>query len=494
MNPQNIWITFPELLIWFPLIAGLVSFMMKSEKGVKNWAILSSIITLAVSLATIYFSDEKYFYLNNVAYFWQKHLGTSFSLGLDGMGKLLTLLTAVAFPLIFVATKNNEVKNANSYYALMLLTQSGLMGVFLATDALIFYFFWELALIPVYFLCSRWGGEKRIQATFKFFVYTFGGSLIMLLGIIYVYLHTSPTQFSDHSFSLQAFHSVLLNPTQQNWVFLLFFLAFAIKMPIFPFHTWQPDTYEQSPTPVTMVLSGIMVKMGLFGLLRWLLPMVPAAVTKFDNIVIGLSVVGMIYASLIAIRQDDLKRLVAYSSIAHIGLMCAAIFTTKQIAFEGVMIQMFSHGINIIGMWIVVDAIERQLGVRKISQLGGIANQAPVLTIILVIMAFANIALPLTNAFVGEFMMFSGLYQFNVWYTVVAGLSIILAAIYTLNMVQKVFYGSVNTLTTGIKDISFNQQLVLAIMVVLVFVAGVYPQPFFELTKDTVRILVDRYK
>ncbi|MFZ4057475.1 MAG: complex I subunit 4 family protein, partial [Ferruginibacter sp.] len=336
--------------------------------------------------------------------------------------------------------------------------------------------------------------EKRIQATFKFFVYTFGGSLIMLLGIIYVYLHTSPTQFSDHSFSLQAFHSVLLNPTQQNWVFLLFFLAFAIKMPIFPFHTWQPDTYEQSPTPVTMVLSGVMVKMGLFGLLRWLLPMVPAAVAKFDNIVIGLSVVGMIYASLIAIRQDDLKRLVAYSSIAHIGLMCAAIFTTKQIAFEGVMIQMFSHGINIIGMWIVVDAIERQLGVRKISQLGGIANQAPVLTIMLVIMAFANIALPLTNAFVGEFMMFSGLYQFNVWYTVVAGLSIILAAIYTLNMVQKVFYGSVNTLTTGIKDISFNQKLVLAIMVVLVFVAGVYPQPFFELTKDTVSILVDRYK
>ena len=183
MDPQNIWITFPEVLIWFPLLAGLVAFMLRSSNAVKNWALLASLITLGVSVSTLIFTGEKYFHYNNVAYFWLKYLGSSFSLGMDGMGRMLTLLTGIAFPMIFLFIRNNNYKNASAFYGLMLLAQSGLMGVFLATDALVFYFFWELALIPVYFLASRWGGERRIPATFKFFVYTFGGSLVMLLGI-----------------------------------------------------------------------------------------------------------------------------------------------------------------------------------------------------------------------------------------------------------------------------------------------------------------------
>jgi NADH-quinone oxidoreductase subunit M len=210
--------------------------------------------------------------------------------------------------------------------------------------------------------------------------------------------------------------------------------------------------------------------------------------------VIALSIIGILYASLVAIKQDDLKRLVAYSSIAHIGLMCAALFTTKQLAIEGVMIQMFNHGINILGLWIVIDLIEKQLGIRKISQLGGIANKAPFLTISLVVIAFANIALPLTNAFVGEFMMFSGLYQFNIWYTAIAGISIILAAIYTLNMVQKVFYGEVNTLTSGTIEISMNEKISLVIIIVVIFVVGLYPQPLLHLTQDSVSLLLSRFK
>ena len=377
-------------------------------------------------------------------------------------------------------------------------------SVFLATDALVFYFFWELALIPVYFLCSRWGGEKRISATFKFFIYTFTGSLLMLVGIIYLYLHTAQVHdkftgllVSEHSFNITAFYALHLSPEQQNWIFWLFFIAFAVKMPIFPFHTWQPDTYEQAPTATTMVLSGIMVKMGLFALLRWLLPIFPAAVTKFDNIVVALSVTGMIYASLIAIKQDDLKRLVAYSSIAHIGLMCAAVFSFSQIGLQGVMIQMFSHGINIIGLWIIIDQVEKQTGVRKISQLGGIAHKAPVLSILLVVIALANIALPLTNAFPGEFMMFSGLFKFSTWFTAAAGISIILAAVYMLNMVQKVFYGEMNALTATMKDISLNQAVVLGVIVIFIFVLGVYPQPVIELTKETVTDIfsaITRYK
>lgn len=494
MDPQNIWITFPEVLIWFPLLAGLVAFMLRSSNAVKNWALLASLITLGVSVSTLIFTGEKYFHYNNVAYFWLKYLGSSFSLGMDGMGRMLTLLTGIAFPMIFLFIRNNNYKNASAFYGLMLLAQSGLMGVFLATDALVFYFFWELALIPVYFLASRWGGERRIPATFKFFVYTFGGSLVMLLGIIYVYLHTTPTEYADHSFSLMAFRSVLMNPVQQLWVFGLFVFAFAIKMPIFPFHTWQPDAYEQSPTPVTAVLSAVMVKMGVFGVIRWVMPMLPAAIVKFDNVLIGLSVIGIVYASLLAMRQNDLKRLIAYSSIAHIGLMSAAMFSAKAVALQGVMLQMFAHGINILGMWLVVDAIEQKLGTRKMSDLGGVAHRAPALTIFLVVLAFANIALPLTNAFIGEFMMFNGLFQFNVWYAVVAGLGIILAAVYTLRMVQNVFYGEVNALTTTMTDISFHQKLVLAILVIVVFAFGVFPQPLIELTKETVADLLSRYK
>jgi NADH-quinone oxidoreductase subunit M len=492
---QNIWITFPELLIWFPLIAGLVAFIIRKENAVKNWAILASLITLSISIVSLVYADNtKHFYLNNVSYFWLRYLGSNFSLGLDGMGHMLTALTAVAFPIIFIATNKTNYKNANVFYGLMLLTQSGLMGVFTAMDLLVFYFFWELAVIPAYFLCSRWGGERRIQATFKFFVYTFTGSLLMLVGIIYLYMHTMPGANSEHSFSMNAVYSAMLSPAERNWIFWLFFIAFAIKMPVFPFHTWQPDTYEQAPTSTTMVLSGIMVKMGVFAVIRWILPIFPGPVSEFDNIVIGLSVIGMIYASLIAIRQDDLKRFVAYSSIAHIGLMCAAIFTKSEIGLQGVMIQMFSHGINIIGMWIVVDLIEKQTGTRKISELGGIAHKAPVLTIFLVIIALANIALPLTNAFVGEFMMFSGLFTFNFWYAAVAGLSIILAAVYTLNMVQKVFYGEANSVTEKIQDISLNQKLVLAVLVVLIFFFGIYPQPLFDLTKDTVLNIITRLK
>jgi NADH-quinone oxidoreductase subunit M len=362
----------------------------------------------------------------------------------------------------------------------MLLSQAGLLGVFLAADALLFYFFWELALIPVYFLCSLWGGEKRIAVTFKFFIYTFIGSLLMLVGILYLYFHTT-----DHSFALKSFYEIKLD-NKENLIFWLLFIAFAIKMPIFPFHTWQPDTYEQSPTAVTMVMSGIMVKMGIFAVIRWLLPVLPDASAHFSKIIIILSVTGMLYASLIAIRQDDIKRLVAYSSIAHIGLMCAAIFANNNAGLEGVMIQMFNHGINVIGLWIVADVIEQQLGTRKFSELGGLAQKAPTLAILFVVMCFANIALPLTNAFIGEFLMFNGLFRYNIWMAAIAGISVILAAVYTLNMVQKVLYGNTVAATENATEIKSNVKWILILLVIIVIFLGVYPQPMIDLTKDTV--------
>lgn len=478
---------FPALLIWLPLAGGLVSFMMKDELQAKTWALFSSTLTLILMGASMLYTDPKHYLLNQVSYYWLRDLGSSFAFILDGMSRILCLLTAISFPLIIASTWKRHYKQANAFYGLMLLTQCGLMGVFMASDALVFYFFWELALIPVYFLASRWGGEKRVQAAFKFFIYTFAGSLLMLIGILYIYLKNGGT-----SFSIVSFYNVQLSPSEQAWLFWLFFIAFAIKMPVFPFHTWQPDAYEQSTTAVTMVLSGVMVKMGVFALIRWLLPMFPDAVGKFDNVVIGLAVVGMIYASLIAMRQDDLKRLVAYSSIAHIGLMAAAVFTLQKDAMQGVMIQMFSHGVNIIGLWIVIELIEEQLGVRKISQLGGIAQKAPVLTIMLVVIALANVALPLTNAFVGEFLMFNGLFRFNAWYAAFAGISIILSAVYTLNMIKHVFYGSTNALTEGFREIAVEQRVILAVIVVMIFMVGVFPGPMFQLVEQVSDAVINR--
>ncbi|HYF33272.1 MAG TPA: NADH-quinone oxidoreductase subunit M [Chitinophagaceae bacterium] len=473
----------PVLFILVPLLTGVAAFLIKEEKYAKGWAIVSSLVTLVVSLiglamfnksGTLQFTAE-----------WLPALGSKFALKADGMSQMLCLLTALAFPIIFIATYKNHYKNPSSFYALMLLSQAGLMGVFIAADALLFYFFWELALIPVYFLCSIWGGERRIAVTFKFFIYTFVGSLLMLVGLIYLYLQT-PGQ----SFALEAFYALDLDKDKQQLVFWLLFLAFAIKMPIFPFHTWQPDTYEQSPTAVTMVLSGIMVKMGVFGLIRWVVPVVPLGSWIYGDRISIIAIISILYASLIAIKQDDLKRFVAYSSIAHIGLMCLAIFATNSSSMQGVMIQMFNHGINIIGLWIVVDLIEQRYGTRKMSQLGGLAKQAPSLAILLVIVALANVALPLTNAFVGEFMMFNGIFsspatEFGWIFAAVAGLSVIFSAWYTLNMIQRVFYGSGQTALAGVQGIGLNAKLAMVVLVIIIVVIGVYPSLLLDVTRST---------
>jgi NADH-quinone oxidoreductase subunit M len=481
----------PVLLIGIPLFAGLIGFLLK-DAAAKSWSLFASILTLAVSLVGISLHRDSKELLFNTP--WMGSLNSHFAIGLDGTGQILCLLTSLAFPIIYISTWKEDYKKANNFFSLMLLSQAGLLGVFLAADALLFYFFWELALIPVYFLASQWGGERRIAATFKFFIYTFLGSLMMLIGIIYIYFHTR-----DHSFALSAFYGahLLIPADTQAWLFWFIFIAFAVKMPIFPFHTWQPDTYEQSPAAVTMVLSGLMVKMGVFGIIRWLAPVLPMGTYMWGDTVSTLCIIGMIYASLIAMQQDDLKRLVAYSSIAHMGLMCVAIFATTEAGIQGVMIQMFNHGINIIGLWIVVFLIEKQFGTRKISELGGLASKAPVLTVMLVIITLANIALPLTNAFIGEFLMFTGIYSstatgYNVVFTVTAAITIILSAVYMLNMVQHVFYGSTNALTVKGVDIRLNEKWVLGFIVLLILIVGVYPEPLFRLTQDAVDSLLSK--
>jgi NADH-quinone oxidoreductase subunit M len=414
---------------------------------------------------------------------WIPSLGAQLSLTADGMAAMLCLLTALITLVTIWVTDKKELHSAGSFYGFMQLSVAGLMGVFLAGDALLFYVFWELALIPVYFLCSRWGGERRIPVTFKFFVYTFAGSLMLLAAIIMLALQTPGG--SSYAWNNIVAAGRALAPMQQQGLFWLIFIAFAIKMPVFPFHTWQPDTYEQSPTPVTIILSALMVKMGIYAVLRWLIPVLPEGVAYWGDTVMLLAIIGIIYASLIAFVQTDIKRLVAYSSIAHMGLMCAAAFSGTPVGTHGILVQMFNHGVNIAGMWLIVAMIEKRYGTHDMQKLGGLATTAPRMATALVIIAFANIALPLTNGFIGEFMLFNGLFQssspYHISFMAAAGLGIILGAVYMLNMIQQVVFGNaVQPQKAG--DLSVREYIGIAVVIALILLLGVYPQPLLGLT------------
>lgn len=474
------------LLILVPIVAGILSFLAKD--GAKAVALISSIATLGLAA---YISAASYSQPMAWSMPWIPRLGAQLSLYSDGMAAMLCLLTGIVMPVIFISNWNKEVENPGGFYGLMLLAQAGITGVFLAHDALLFYFFWELALIPVYFLCSIWGGEKRIPVTFKFFVYTFVGSLLMLSAIIFLALQNPGANAYGWDNIVSA--GMSLDPVTQQWLFWLIFIAFAIKMPIFPFHTWQPDTYEQSPTSVTIILSALMVKMGLFSVIRWLLPVVPEGVAFWSNTIIILSIIGIIYASCIAIVQTDMKRLIAYSSIAHMGLMSAAAFSQTTTGMHGLMVQMFNHGIDITGMWLIVSMIEQRWGTRDMTKLGGMAISAPKMAIAFVIISFANIGLPLTNGFVGEFMLFNGLFQspspYHITYMVLAGLGVILGAVYTLNMVQKTTYGNTVDMTIQ-KDLSVNEYVGLAVIIGIILMLGVYPKPLLDMTAAAAGVMM----
>jgi NADH-quinone oxidoreductase subunit M len=475
------------LLILVPLLAGIISFLVPGN-GAKGLALVSSLVTLAIAafVSTIAPADPI-----NWSMPWIPRLGAQLSLHADSMSAMLCLLTGIVMPVVFITNWNKEVERPSSFYGLMLLSQAGITGVFLAYDALLFYFFWELALIPVYFLCSSWGGEKRINVTFKFFVYTFLGSLMMLAGLIYLSLQNPGADAYSWPNIVRA--GMSLPADQQQWMFWLIFIAFAIKMPIFPFHTWQPDTYEQSPTPVTIVLSALMVKMGMFAVVRWLMPVVPEGFAFWSDTVIILSIIGIVYASCIAIVQTDLKRLVAYSSIAHMGLMSAAAFSDSSVGMHGLMVQMFNHGINITGMWVIVSMVEQRWGTRDMTKLGGMASTAPQMAIALVIISLANVALPLTNGFIGEFMLFNGLFESNspyhITFMVVAGLGIILGAVYTLNMVQRTAYGNATEMVVA-KDLTMNEYIGLAVIIGLILFLGFYPKPLLDMTAGAATMIM----
>ncbi|QCR23625.1 NuoM family protein [Pontibacter sp. SGAir0037] len=474
------------LLLFWPALAALLLLLIKGE-GAKKIAFIATLVEFAVALyATVNFVNETTDPQFALILPWVESAGITFSIGMDGISLLMVLLTTFLVPLIVLSSFKHDYKNPGAFYALILFMQTGLIGVFTALDAFLFYFFWEVALIPIYFIAAIWGGERRIPVTFKFFIYTIFGSLFMLAAFIYLYFQTGGTASSAHSSNVNAFYQIALDTDTQSWVFWFLFLAFAIKMPVFPFHTWQPDTYTESPTQATMLLSGIMLKMGIYGVLRWLLPVVPYGVSEWVEVVLVLSIIGIVYASVIAIRQRDLKRLIAYSSIAHVGLISAGIFTMNEQGLQGGVIQMLSHGINVVGLFFIIDIIFSRTKTRDVTSLGGITQTTPALSIFFMILLLGSVALPLTNGFVGEFLLLSGVFQFNYWFGGVAGLTIILGAVYMLRMFQGVMFGTKSPATETFADLTFNEKAVLIPLVIMVFWIGLFPNTFLNISEPAV--------
>ena len=482
------------VLIFWPFIAALIVLAL-DPKFAKTWTLVASLFEALISFVVVFQFDataDTQFELN---YPWIASLGINFHVGIDGISLLLVLLTTVLTPFIVLSSIKHTYENARSFYGLILFMEMALVGVFVSLDGFLFYIFWEMALIPIYFICLRWGGINRGAVTLKFFIYTLAGSLVMLIGFIYLYYQTP----GNHSFDIQALYLAgqSLPLYEQGLIFWAIFAAFAVKMPVFPFHTWQPDTYFTAPTQGTMLLSGIMLKMGIYGVIRWLIPVVPSGVETYGQAALILSVIGIVYASCLAIVQKDLKRLIAYSSIAHVGLIAAGIFSMNKIGMQGAMIQMVSHGVVIIGLFYIIDIIIARTSTQEIASLGGIRNTAPIFTTVFIIIMLGSVALPLTSGFVGEFLLINSVFQYNYAIGAVAGLTIILGAVYMLRSFQQTALGENNAVTKGFTDLDSTEKWGLYPIVILIIAIGVYPAPLLNISEaavDNLYRIIENYQ
>ena len=473
-------------LLFFPLLAGIALFFVKGEQ-VKKLALSAALIEFFISLVA-YFQFDKAVANAQFAMStpWVKSLGINFSIGMDGISFLLVLLTTFLLPLIILSANRNTYKNPSSLYALMLLMQFGLIGVFTAQDAFVFYIFWEIALLPIYFIALLWGGAEKVRITFKFFIYTLAGSLLMLTALIYLYFQTP----APHTFDLQTLYTLHLSQGQQNWIFWAFFIAFAIKMPVFPFHSWLADTYTDAPMPGTMLLSGIMSKMGVYGAIRLLLPIAPLGVQNWGTTAIVLAVIGVLYTSLLAMYQKDYKRLVAYSSAAHVGLIAAGVFAMNHQGLSGAVIQMVAHGISAFGLFFVIDILFLRTGTRQINELGGLRLVAPNFATAALIILLSSIALPLTSGFIGEFLLLAGIYQYSGMLAAFGGLTTILGAVYMLRSYQSAFLGDHTTVSSNFSDLVKEEKLIIVPLILVIFFIGIYPKPLMEIAEPSVKQLI----
>lgn len=488
-----------SLITFLPLLGGLVILLfIPREKYtvIKKTAFVFSFLTFLLSLPLFLnfrIGTPKMQFVEH--YPWINAIGASYFLGIDGISLFLVMLTTFLSAISILSSWNAITEKVKGYYACLLLLETGMIGVFVSLDLLLFYLFWEAMLIPMYFLIGIWGGPRKIYATIKFVLYTMVGSLLMLVAIMYLAYHFH-TLTGYYTFNLLELYEYGLRTNVQLWLFLAFGLAFAIKVPLFPFHTWLPDAHVEAPTAGSVILAGVLLKMGTYGFLRFCLPLFPQAAMIFMPVIILLAVFGIIYGALVAMVQPDVKKLVAYSSVSHLGFVMLGIFVFNMQGITGGILQMLNHGLSTGALFLLVGMIYERRHTRMIADFGGLAKVMPVYFAFFLVITLSSIGLPGLNGFVGEFTILVGAFKFNPWVAAIATFGVVLSAVYMLWMFQRMFFGPVKEVGVEnfqpLLDLSKRELAVLVPIIILVFWIGVYPKPFFSRMESSVAHLISQ--
>jgi NADH-quinone oxidoreductase subunit M len=492
-----------SIICYLPLAGALlIAFGLKSSQGALIRKLATGIVFVDFLLSLpLWFlfnrSGELFQFRESLP--WIESLGVRYEFGIDGIALLLVLLTTLLGVLAFLSSWTAIHDREKEYYIFLLLLQTGMLGVFMALDFFLFYVFWEVMLVPMYFLIGIWGGPRRLYAAIKFFLYTLVGSVLMLLGILALYFYNSDGLFgwkglgNPKTFSIIQFHEIghSIPPDLQFWIFLAFFVGFAIKVPMFPFHTWLPDAHVEAPTAGSVILAGVLLKMGTYGFVRFSLPILSAATMKLLPWVAGLALIGIIYGALVAMAQKDMKKLVAYSSVSHLGFVMLGMFALNGPGINGSVLQMINHGLSTGALFLLVGVIYERRHTRAIADYGGLSQVMPVYATIFLIITMSSIGLPTLNGFVGEFTILVGAFNRVWWWGAVASLGIVLGAAYMLWMYQRVFFGPLtNPENKGLQDLNRREILYLAPLVILCFWIGLYPKPFLAVLEKPVNYVV----